>query len=114
MPELRRQQRSCERNHANPKHQSQVQQQQSVVCLSDMRKQSMVVDPHDADEGEADEERQERWPLAREFGGQSRGVSAGDFDLEDQQRNGDGEHAIRERLQARSFGSQGKSPTRNR
>ncbi len=57
----------------------------------------MVVDPHDPDDGEADDVRGQRRPLRAQLVGQV-AVAARLSDRQDQQRDGDGEYPIAEGL----------------
>jgi hypothetical protein len=50
-----------------------------------MGKQAVMVDPHDADESETDEERKVRGPLAQQLLAKISAASARHLDLENQQ-----------------------------
>jgi hypothetical protein len=75
-----------------------------------MREHAVMVDPHDAYECEADEEGEIRRPLAQELAGEIGYVVARDFDFEDEQRDGDGEYAVRKSLKACGFSGQRRVP----
>jgi hypothetical protein len=55
----------------------------------------MMVHPHDADKREADDERNIRGPLSQKLSRQLRSTRRRNLDLQDQQRDGDREYAIR-------------------
>src|SRR5450755_4740586 len=105
MPQVRRQHRGSEGNDNHTEHEDEVEDQQHVVAPLDVGKQTMVIDPHDADEGKADKKREIRWPLAQQLRAQV-AVVARNFDLEDEQGNSNGKHAIRKSLNSRSLSGQ--------
>src|SRR5207248_6595002 len=74
------------------------------VRALDVVEQAMVVDPHDADEGEADDKRDVSRPLAQQ---QRRQRHLADvtfvrnLEFQHQQRDGDGKNAVRKSFDAR-------------
>jgi hypothetical protein len=66
----------------------------------------VMVDPKNANEGEAYDERNIRWPLPRQQGGEWDVVNVAfqrHFELQHQQGDGDGEHAIGKSFNAAGF-----------
>src|SRR5664279_2134278 len=96
MSKVRGQHRSREWNNAHAKHEAQVDDEQHVISLSDMGEEPVVIDPHNADEGEADEESEIRRPLSAQLTQEISGIGAGDLDFQNQQGYGDGEYAVGE------------------
>ena len=94
-------QRSGEREKRDAEKKPPVQQHEGIVRPLDIVKQVVVVHPDYQDRDKAVQERHERRPLAKKFSGEIRcTVNMRELQVEDKQRNGDGEHAITERLNA--------------
>jgi hypothetical protein len=83
------------RNCRYPKQQRKVQNHQGIVGAPDMGEQAVVVDPHDADKGEADDESDVRGPLSEELG-RKVVLRRGHFDFQNQQGDGNRENPVRE------------------
>jgi hypothetical protein len=80
--------------------QQQVDEQQRPVDLGEVLEQRVVVDPDDADGKEADGVGRVGRPLMAQQGGQRLAVArSGDGQVQGEQGDGHGEHAVAERLE---------------
>ena len=99
--EVIRQNRGWKRQPGDAEEQQQIERDQSIVFLVDETEQSVVIQPHDSDRHEAGEESQIRWPERQQRLPKRAAIGFGNLDRQNQQRDGDGEHAVAERLDAR-------------
>jgi len=89
------------RDEGHAEKQDQIEPRQGFVRSSDQREEAMMIHPHHADVEEAGQKREIRRPLVRQGDAQtSSDELVRDFDLQDQQRDGNGEDAVAERLDA--------------
>jgi hypothetical protein len=95
---------SGEGHNCDSEQQQQVHEEQPMIGAVDMREHAVMVDPHDSDEEEAQQKCEVRRPLAQQLAREISLRNRRDLDLEDEQRDGDGEYAVRESFDARSFG----------
>src|SRR5580692_5161524 len=56
----------------------------------------MVIDPHNADEGETEDKSKIRGPLTEKLNGKISAAGGRNLDLQNQQSNGNGKNAVRE------------------
>ena len=104
---MSREQGCRKRNKSNSQEQKQVEEQQPVVRLANVVEQPMVVHPHDPDKGEADQEGKISRPLPQQRRAQVAILRHGNLQVEDQQRDRDGVHAVREGFDAGRFRGHG-------
>jgi len=88
-------------------HQQQaIEEEQKMVFALDVPEQPVMVEPHDQNRPEARDVGQQRRPQRQQCRRQPavrQGVQLGHMDVQRQQRDSDGEHAVAERLHAGSF-----------
>lgn len=87
-----------------PQQQQQVQEQKSIVTSPNMGEKAMVIDPHNADEGKADDKRNIGWPLPPQLRAERPASRHRHLDFQNQQCNRDGEYSIGEGFYAGGFG----------
>jgi hypothetical protein len=90
-------QRGREGDGHNPHQQEEVTHEQRPVHLRYLGQQGVVVHPHDPDGQEADHVGEVVRPVVSEHPG-AEPLSADRQQVEDEDRDGDGEHAVAERL----------------
>src|SRR5215472_6016448 len=61
--QVSREYRSRKRHSSNSQQQKQVKNEQAIIGAANVVEQTVMVDPHDADEGEAQNKSKIRWPL---------------------------------------------------
>lgn len=102
-----REQRRGEREHRGAEQQHEVVDEQPVVGAADVVEHRVVVRPDDAHLQEAHDERDVDRPLVQERAGErslAKRLLARHAQVEHEQRDDDGEHAVTERLDARRRG----------
>src|SRR5438874_3758758 len=116
MPQMLAQYRRGEWHCRHSHEQQQIQDHQRVVRALDVVEQAMMVDPHDADKSEANNERHVSRPLPQQQRRQRHFADVafvGDLQLQHQQRDGDGKNAVGKSLDARCLFIHALTGTRN-
>jgi len=73
-----------ERNRAHAQQKEKVQKQKPVIRSLDVREQAVVVDPHNPDKCEAEDESKIRRPLTEKLQRKIAAPGSGDLDFQDQ------------------------------
>ena len=98
------------RNGSDAEKEKKIENEEQIIGTLDVGEEAVMIDPHDADEGEADDEGNVKGPVGEELAAQRRGARRGDLDIEDQKRDGDGENAVGEGFDASGFRGHGVFP----
>lgn len=87
-----------ERYERDHKQERQVQHEEAVICDADAPEHLVVIEPHDHDHREADDKGDVAGPLLGQSAGERTALLV-HAHLDDQERDGDGEHAFGEGLE---------------
>ena len=95
---------------SDAEEEEEIENQEHVVGALDVIVEAVVIDPHDADECETDQEGKVKGPIGQELARKRAAGRRRNLDVEDQQRDGDGEDAVGEGFDARGFRGQWRPP----
>jgi hypothetical protein len=85
---------SWEGDRRDPQEQQQVEDDKQIVAPINVGEQAVVIHPHDANEGEADEKRKVRRPLSQQLRRKLTAAGARNLDFEDEQGDRNREDSI--------------------
>ena len=91
---------------SDAEEQQEIENQEQIIGALDVSEEAVVIDPHDADESETDQEGKVKGPIGQELARKRAAGRRRNLDVEDQQRDGDGEDAVGEGFDARGFRGQ--------
>ena len=106
LAEVRSEDCGGKRNGGDAEKKKEIQNHENVVGALDVIEEAVVIDPHDADECEADDEGKIERPLDEELVRERAAGRRRNFDVEDQKCDSDGEDAVGEGFDARGFRGQ--------